>query len=80
MLPELDGVTACKILRAHGLTLPIVGVTGNALQEDIDAFTQAGANRVMTKPVSVGRLAALIRQYQPVTDAVHVPNQPSVGQ
>jgi CheY-like chemotaxis protein len=33
-MPVMNGVVATQILRAHGISLPIVAVTGNALTED----------------------------------------------
>jgi len=55
-MPLLDGMTAARILRLYGVRIPIVGVTGNALEEDIRAFYDAGANQVLTKPVTVSQL------------------------
>ena len=46
-MPVMDGVTATQILRAGGLSLPVVGVTGNALEEDIQSFMRAGANEIL---------------------------------
>jgi CheY-like chemotaxis protein len=43
----MDGVTATRLLRERGLTLPIIGVTGNALEEDLEAFRQSGADEVL---------------------------------
>ena len=45
-MPVMDGATATRRLREKGLTIPIIGVTGNALEEDINTFIQAGANEV----------------------------------
>ncbi len=41
----------------------VLGVTGNALDEDVRAFTRAGADAVVTKPVSTARLAAVVHEY-----------------
>jgi CheY-like chemotaxis protein len=60
-MPLLDGMTATRILRLHGVTIPIVGVTGNALEEDLQAFREAGANQVLTKPIAVTQLERLLR-------------------
>lgn len=43
-MPIMNGVVATQILRSHGISVPIVAVTGNALQEDVEAFQMAGAN------------------------------------
>jgi CheY-like chemotaxis protein len=46
-MPVMDGVTATQILRAGGLSLPVVGVTGNALEEDIQSFMAGGADEIL---------------------------------
>lgn len=48
-MPVMDGVTATRILRAGGLSLPVVGVTGNALDEDIRSFIGGGANEILVR-------------------------------
>jgi CheY-like chemotaxis protein len=48
-MPVMDGMTATKILRGRGSVTPIVGVTGNALLEDLNAFQAAGANEILVR-------------------------------
>ena len=67
-MPNMDGVTATRILRGRGFSLPIVGVTGNALEEDINNFCLAGANEVLTKPISIAKVERLLKQYAPSTN------------
>jgi CheY-like chemotaxis protein len=38
----------------------IFGVTGNALQSDIDLFKESGANEVLTKPLDIQLLNTLM--------------------
>lgn len=38
------------------LKIFILGITGNALPEDIDFFVSSGANQVVTKPLSRSKL------------------------
>jgi CheY-like chemotaxis protein len=40
----------------------IVGVTGNALSEDIDAFMQAGADAVFVKPLNIQELFSFLQR------------------
>lgn len=56
VMPVMSGVEATAILRSVGLTMPIIGVTGNALEEDVRAFLNAGASCVLSKPVFKHRL------------------------
>ena len=52
-MPNMSGVEASRLIRQLGYTGLIVGVTGNSQQSDIDEFTAAGANKVMTKPLDI---------------------------
>jgi CheY-like chemotaxis protein len=52
----MDGPTLAGRLRAIGLTTAIVGVTGNALDEDRSVFVRAGADAVVTKPCTSAKL------------------------
>ena len=50
IMPNITGVLLSKILRGIGYKGLIFGITGNGLDEDINEFTEAGANFVFTKP------------------------------
>lgn len=50
-MPVKTGEDSARELRAMGVRCAIIGLTGNALPEDMDRFKQAGANHVLTKPV-----------------------------
>ena len=58
MMPKMDGITLCKALRKDASTanIPIIMLSGKAQQEDIDIGIQAGANRYLPKPTSMGVL------------------------
>ena len=53
VMPNMDGPTATKEIRALGYTAPIFGVTGNTLDSDIDYFIDSGANLVFAKPFNL---------------------------
>ena len=55
-MPVVDGVTATCSLRKLGFKGQIIGVTDNALSEDVDTFLANGANFVLTKPLSIQKL------------------------
>jgi CheY-like chemotaxis protein len=50
IMPKMDGPSATKAIRALGYTSPIFGVTGNAVDSDVEHFLGHGADRVMIKP------------------------------
>jgi CheY-like chemotaxis protein len=62
-MPIMNGPTACKILRAKGHTLPIIGLTGNVLKVDTDHFISSGANAVIAKPFSIEEFQNAISSY-----------------
>ena len=53
VMPNMDGPTATKEIRALGYVAPIFGVTGNALDYDVDYFIRCGANNVLAKPLEM---------------------------
>mmetsp|Transcript_16569 Transcript_16569/g.24082 ORF Transcript_16569/g.24082 Transcript_16569/m.24082 type:complete len:910 (+) Transcript_16569:10-2739(+) len=54
---NMHGPQAAGIIRKDlKYTRPIIGVTGNALPEDIAKFIAGGANKVLTKPLTKAKL------------------------
>lgn len=51
-MPVMDGVTATRLMREGGIALPVVGVTGNALEEDIRSFMNGGATEILVSPTA----------------------------
>jgi len=62
-MPVLTGPETATRLRAMGVRIPLVAVTGNALDEDVRAFRQAGADEVLTKPVDRKKLQRVLDAY-----------------
>ena len=50
VMPVMDGPTATQAIRGLGYSDPIFGVTGNALDSDINYFIKCGASAVLIKP------------------------------
>lgn len=51
-MPYMSGVEVARAVRKTGNPVYIVGCTGNALREDQDEYLAAGADRVLTKPIT----------------------------
>jgi two-component system, sensor histidine kinase and response regulator len=68
-MPVLDGLEATRQLRAKGSlgatgsTLPIIGLTAGALDDDLAACRAAGMDAVLTKPLQYGELARNLRHW-----------------
>ena len=52
-MPNMDGPTATREIRASGYTAPIFGVTGNGLSADIEYFMANGVDNVLLKPLNL---------------------------
>jgi len=62
-MPRLCGPQAASQMRGLGYASLIVGLTGHALGDDLQAFLSAGADEVMSKPLDVGALQAIVAKY-----------------
>ena len=62
MMPEMDGLTATREIRAMGAEVPIIGLTANVQTADKDACFEAGMNGFLAKPITGQKLNDAIRQ------------------
>lgn len=58
-MPEMDGLTAIKLIRSNPKTanIPIIALTALAMRGDREKCIEAGANDYITKPVRLRKLA-----------------------
>ncbi|MCZ7570460.1 MAG: response regulator transcription factor [Ardenticatenaceae bacterium] len=61
MLPEVDGLTVCRALRARGLRTPVLMLTALDAIEDRVAGLDSGADDYLIKPFAFAELRARIR-------------------
>ena len=52
-MPEMDGLTASRLLRDKGLTTPIVALTANAMKGFEQELFEAGYTHYLTKPIDL---------------------------
>ena len=55
-MPRMDGMQATRELRYLGYRGVVIGVTGDAQEEDIRGFKNAGADAVLPKPITFRQL------------------------
>ena len=66
-LPGMSGLEVHKKLRLNNKTanLPIVAISANAMQRDIDVALSDGFNDYLVKPLDVNNLMNMLKQYLP---------------
>jgi two-component system sensor histidine kinase/response regulator len=67
-MPLMDGLEATRRIRADvpgGARIPIVGLTANALKDQVEACRAAGMDEVIAKPIERERLEAVLERYAP---------------
>ena len=62
-MPDLDGLSAARALRAASVETPIVALTANAFDEDRRACLEAGMNDFLTKPLDHRALNAVLARW-----------------
>jgi two-component system response regulator MprA len=73
MMPAVDGLTVCRVLRAERNRTPILMLTARTETSDRVAGLDAGADDYLPKPFDpeelLARVRALLRRARPVDDA-----------
>ena len=59
-MPRMNGPSAVKLIRELGFDGLIIGITGHAGEDELNAFTTNGANQVIVKPVNTVELKSII--------------------
>ena len=55
-MPNMDGVEACKRIRQQSPKVPIIAVTANIYEADVQNYLQSGFNAHLGKPVEMATL------------------------
>jgi CheY-like chemotaxis protein/nitrogen-specific signal transduction histidine kinase/HPt (histidine-containing phosphotransfer) domain-containing protein len=64
-MPVMDGLEATRRIRDGGSRIPVVGLTANALREQVEECRAAGMDDVLAKPIDRERLDAMLERYAP---------------
>ena len=67
MMPEMDGLTATRLIRRRPewKKLPNIMLTAKAMKDDQARCLEAGANDYIAKPIDVDKLLSLCRVWLP---------------
>ncbi len=64
-MPEMDGITATKLIRSgncgpEAAQLPIVAMTANVMNNDIQNCLNAGMNDFVAKPITINAIKEIL--------------------
>lgn len=62
-LPVMDGFEATRQIRQHFQSLPIIGLSSNAMQSDVEKAIKAGCTDYLTKPIDEDVLMKKLQEY-----------------
>jgi two-component system capsular synthesis sensor histidine kinase RcsC len=62
-MPNMDGYRLTQRIRELGLTLPVIGVTANALAEEKQRCLESGMDSCLSKPVTLDVLKQTLAVY-----------------
>jgi signal transduction histidine kinase/DNA-binding NarL/FixJ family response regulator/HPt (histidine-containing phosphotransfer) domain-containing protein len=68
MMPGMDGIEASRRIRALGgryETLPIVALSANAVSSAVEAYSEAGMNGFVAKPIEADKLNTALARWLP---------------
>ncbi|MFC3094475.1 response regulator [Alteromonas sediminis] len=64
-MPVMDGVEACQSIRALNINVPVVALTANVMEADINRYKASGFDLHMGKPVDMHALYQCCMQFRP---------------
>ncbi len=62
-MPNMDGYRLTQRIRQLGLTLPVIGVTANALAEEKQRCLESGMDSCLSKPVTLDVMKQTLTVY-----------------
>lgn len=62
-MPYLNGYDLARKLRAEGATVPIIGVTANAMLDEERRCVEAGMSAWLVKPIELSTLVEILHKY-----------------
>jgi len=62
-MPVMDGVQATREIRKRNIMQPVIALTANSMQEDIDKCLNAGCNDFISKPIDRVRFYSIISKH-----------------
>ncbi|OHU87998.1 MULTISPECIES: ATP-binding protein [Pseudoalteromonas] len=75
-MPVMDGEQALNFIQATGCTAPILALTANTMQHEVDRYLKLGFTDHLAKPIDRGEFSKKISHYLniSVSDDIDIPN------
>lgn len=67
-MPRMDGYTAVAKLRDMNYMVPIIAITGNSQESEVQRCVDVGYSDVLIKPVQLNTLTATILRWVSLND------------
>ena len=61
-MPNLDGYETARQLRKLGFTGPIIALTADAMQGDMNRCIECGCNDYLSKPIDAQRMLHMVAE------------------
>ena len=61
-MPEMDGITATRIIRENNIQTPIIALTANAVHDELEELLEKGFNSYLVKPFEEKKLLLKIQE------------------
>lgn len=61
-MPLMDGIEACKLIKANGYKKRVIALTANVMKQDVECYAQVGFDGYLSKPLELEKLNVLLRK------------------
>ncbi len=68
-MPEMDGYTACRLIRENNITIPVIALSADEIPPDDSRFVESGMTGSLLKPLQAGELQKLLSKYIDIDSA-----------
>ena len=79
-MPEVDGYMLANKIRERYLQVPLIALTANVMQNDLEKIKMSGFNDILLKPYKERELLNMIAKYAPVVIGEDIQDQPELPQ
>ncbi len=62
-MPEMDGYTACGLIRKKNKSVPVIALSADRISADDSRFTESGMSGSLLKPLQINELKELLSKY-----------------